>query len=234
MSLYVAGGSFASLANNQTEGTSWSEILGNLLNTQMFNVARPAASNVSISIQLDWIINRCTDQDYIVVLLTNSFRKTLPTILDRLDREKLLTYHTIHESQRTNTDLNFSSKPILENTTMVRPEYKDFYSKYFNSDLQQFEDEYILTGAFTKVLKKTQKLLVCSCGYDQTSLYDTHETDPGNVNRDMFCLPEINFIDLPSVQMLKFGADKTVINHLDSVGHAKVARIFYTKLSGAS
>jgi hypothetical protein len=54
--LYVAGDSFASLAKDQPVGNSWSEILADKLDATLVNVARPAASNFSIALQIELMI----------------------------------------------------------------------------------------------------------------------------------------------------------------------------------
>ena len=67
--LYIAGDSFASLANNQPVGNSWSEILASDLSLDLINVARPASSNFSIALQIEWIIDRITPDDFLIVFL---------------------------------------------------------------------------------------------------------------------------------------------------------------------
>jgi hypothetical protein len=224
--LYVAGDSYATVSNNQESGTSWSEILGKLLNVPLINLSRSAASNVSIAIQIDWIINKCNTDDYVVVLLTDRYRKTLPRTINELDRNNLLLYHSLHKLQLPPPGLVFSKEPILENTLIQRSEYKDFYLKYFNADLQQFEDEYVLTGAFTKLLRKTQKLLVCSGGFDSSMINE----ELLKVDHETFCLSTDNFIHFSSKKMLRLGASPMSGNHMDIYANNMLAQSFYNKI----
>lgn len=228
MTLYIAGDSYATLDINQERGTSWSEKISQSLNCALYNVARPGAGNTSIVIQIDHILNLCGDNDYIVVFLTDRYRKTLPNTINKLDRKEFLGYHGLHELQRPVPGIDYKEDALLESSLMIKSEYKDFYAKYFNPDLQQFEDEYMLTGAFAKILRKTKKLLVCSGGYDNSS--SRFASTLGIVSNDLFCLPAENFIDLSATQMLKYGSSNEYINHLDLQAHAKVARLIHTKL----
>jgi hypothetical protein len=228
MTLYVAGDSFATVDKNQSEGTSWSELIATSLGCKLINVAIPGASNGSILTQIDWILDRCDSDDYIVVFLTDRYRRILPNTIEKLDRKKFLEYHGLHKLQKTIPGIDYSKKILLKSSLMIKPEHKDFFSKYFNPDLQQFEDEYMLTGAFTKIFCKTKKLLVCSGGYDNSS--SRFGDVPDKVNPELFCLPADNFIDLPATQMLKFGKSREYVNHLDLQAHAKVARVLYKQL----
>jgi len=228
MTLYVAGDSFATVDKNQHEGTSWSELIAEWLGCSLINIARPGASNGAIVIQTDWILDRCNSDDYIIVLLTDRYRKTLPSTIDKLDRKKFVEYHGLHELQRPASAIEYSKTVLLKTSLMIKPEYKNFYAQYFNPDLQQFEDEYMLTGAFTKIFRKTKRLLVCSGGYDNSK--SRFESTPDIVSHELFCLPPENFVDLSATQMLKFGPSREYINHLDVQAHAKVARILYNQL----
>jgi hypothetical protein len=88
--LYIAGDSFASLANNQPIGNSWSEILANDLGLDLINVARPAASNFSIALQIQWIIEKITPDDFLIVFLTDNYRKTVVDLNTKKDNNKHL------------------------------------------------------------------------------------------------------------------------------------------------
>ena len=70
--LYIAGDSFASLSKNQSEGSSWSEILSNDLNLDLCTIARPAASNFSIALQIEWIIEKVKSNDLVIAFFNRS------------------------------------------------------------------------------------------------------------------------------------------------------------------
>jgi len=68
--LYIAGDSYASLDPDNV-GNTWSEILSNLLNLELKNIAVCGSSNESIVLQLSYINTLVTENDYVIVFLTD-------------------------------------------------------------------------------------------------------------------------------------------------------------------
>ena len=212
--LYIAGDSFASLANNQPVGNSWSEILANDLGLELINVARPAASNFSIAIQIQWIIERITADDYLIVFLTDNYRKTVVNLNTKKDSNKhLLEYHSIHHKQRPSTILQYSSEPRLITSTINQEgRTKEYYRDWFDAEIQEIEDRLVLTGIFTKLSTVTDKFVVCGGGYD-------------NANHKSFCIEERQFVNYTSKFMLGLSKPCDYINHLDDISHRKLAAL---------
>lgn len=221
--LYVAGDSFASLAKNQPIGNSWSEILANDFDYELINVARPAASNFSIALQIDWIIDRITQDDFLVVFLTDHYRKTLVDLDTKKDSSKhLLEYHSIHEEQRANDTLQYSSKPRLIATTIHHQgKIKEYYRDWFDVDVQQVEDRLVLTGIFAKLMTITDKFLVCKGGYGAEKDCTSHKT---------FCIKKHQFVNYTSKFLVGLTEPTDYINHLDDLTHQKLAVLLKNKI----
>ena len=217
--LYVAGDSFASLSNIQPVGNSWSEIIANELSLDLINVARPAASNFSIALQIEWIIDRITPDDFLIVFLTDHYRKTLvnlDTIKD--DNKHLLEYHSIHDEQRPSTILQYSSEPrLIASTIHHQGRTKEYYRDWFDVEIQEIEDRLILTGVFAKLSTVTDKFIVCAGGYDDA----THQT---------FCIQEQQFINYTSKFMVGLSDPTKYVNHLDDMTHKKIAVLLKRKI----
>lgn len=217
--LYVAGDSFASLSNIQPVGNSWSEILANDLSLDLINVARPAASNFSIALQIEWIIDRITPDDFLIVFLTDHYRKTLVNLDTEKDENKHpLEYHSMHDEQRPSTILQYSSEPrLIASTIHHQGRTKEYYRDWFDVEIQAIEDRLILTGVFAKLSTVTDKFVVCAGGYDDV----THQT---------FCIQERQFVDYTSKFMLGLSEASNYINHLDDMTHKKLAVLLKRKI----
>ena len=212
--LYIAGDSFASLANNQPVGNSWSEILANDLGLDLINVARPAASNFSIALQIQWIIEKITPDDFLIVFLTDNYRKTVVDLNTKKDNNKhLLEYHSAHYKQRPSTILQYSLEPrLITSTINQKGKTSQYYRDWFDVEIQEIEDRLILTGVFTKLSVVTDKFIVCAGGYD-------------NANHQTFCIKEHQFVHHTSKFMLGLSDPTDYINHLDDIAHRKVASL---------
>lgn len=221
--LYVAGDSFASLAKNQPVGNSWSEILANTLNCELVNVSRPAASNFSIALQIEWVIDRITHDDFLIVFLTDHYRKTLVDLdVKKDDSKHLLEYHSIHDEQRANDILRYSLNPrLIASTIHHQGKTKEYYRDWFDVDIQQVEDKLILTGIFAKLSNVTDKFLVCKGGYGAEKDCTSHKT---------FCIKKHQFVNYTSKFMSGLSEPTTYINHLDDITHQKLAVLLKNKI----
>ena len=224
--LFVAGDSYSALSSTQSLGVSWSEILATKLNLNLYNVGRPHSSNLGIVTQIDFILNLITESDFVVVLLTDRNRALLPCTVSQIERKNFMLHQGLHRLQVNQTGLDYELDRLLVPTRFRELAYKDFYMNYFNADLAQFKDEYMLTGAFAKILNKTQKLLVCSGGFNN----ELEEKVVYNFDSSIFNLANKNFIDFSSARMQKIGEDQNSINHISEIGHAKIASLFYSKI----
>jgi len=165
--LYIAGDSFASLVEQQPIGNSWSEILANEYNLELVNVSRPAASNFSIALQIDWISNHISLNDFSIIFLTDHSRKTLVDIdVEKENKSHPLEYHSKYSTQRLTGHVEFSKRSRLITTTQFRPDKADtYYRDWFDLEMQQVEDRLVLVGALSILNQKTNKFIVCKGGY---------------------------------------------------------------------
>lgn len=221
--LYVAGDSFASLAKNQPVGNSWSEILASNLNAELVNVARPAASNFSIALQIEWITERITADDFLIVFLTDHYRKTLVNLDTEKDETKhFLEYHSIHDKQRPADGINYSSEPrLIASTIRHEGRTKEYYRDWFDVDIQQVEDRLILTGVFAKLSTVTDRFLVCKGGYGKEKDCTSHKT---------FCIKKHQFVNYTSNFIFQLCESTNYINHLDDITHQKFAVLLKRKI----
>jgi hypothetical protein len=221
--LYIAGDSFASLSNIQSIGNSWSEILANDLGLDLINVARPAASNFSIALQIDWITDRITPDDFLIVFLTDHYRKTLVNLdTEKDDNKHLLEYHSIHDEQRPSTILQYSSEPrLISSTIHHQGRTKEYYRDWFDVEIQEIEDRLILTGVFAKLSTITDKFLVCKGGYGKEKDCTSHKT---------FCIKKHQFVNYTSIFMTMLSEPTLYINHLDDMTHKKLVVLLKKKL----
>ncbi len=221
--LYVAGDSFASLAKNQPVGNSWSEILASNLNAELVNVARPAASNFSIALQIEWITERITADDFLIVFLTDHYRKTLVNLDTEKDETKhFLEYHSIHDEQRPADGINYSSEPrLIASTIRHKGRTKEYYRDWFDVDIQQVEDRLILTGVFAKLSTVTDRFLVCKGGYGKEKDCTSHKT---------FCIKKHQFVNYTSNFIFQLCESTNYINHLDDITHQKFAVLLKRKI----
>jgi hypothetical protein len=236
--LYVAGDSFASLVEQQPIGNSWSEILAKEYNLELVNVSRPSASNFSIALQIDWITNQITNDDFAIIFLTDHSRKTLVDLdIEKENKTHPLEYHSKYSTQRLTGHVEFSKQARLLTTTQFRPDKaSSFYRDWFDLEIQQVEDRFILTGALSTLSQKTDKFIVCKGGYGKEfSLSPYANPYPNSTSRpkrdrnkdditcDTLCLKENQFVELTGDMMLGWSEPTNYINHLDDITHIKVA-----------
>lgn len=219
--LFVAGDSFASISKSQDIGCSWSELLAKELNAELVNVSRPGTSNESISIQIDYISERISKDDFLIVFLTDSFRKTFPKSDRDLSEKHLLQYHSLHTSQTFLGENIFAENSALNVYTHLNAtgEYKNYFKTFYNYQYQKYIDTTLLTGALAKLKKKTEKFLVFSGGFN-----DEVYSKPYPVSAEMFLLDQSNFHDLSSSKILKLTNEPKSINHICYLGHQKIFR----------
>jgi len=225
--LYIAGDSYASLDPDNV-GNTWSEILSNLLNLELKNIAVCGSSNESIALQLSYINTLVTENDYVIVFLTDHLRKLLFIDPDQEMVDHPFTYYKWFNKQIKPDFIKFN-KPILESSIIYsaddkrRHYFKEFHNIYF----QHTMDTYILLGAITELAKKTSNYIVCSGGfgnlrYDNVKINCSVQT--------LLLLNDSNFYDLNVVQLDILSQGNEYINHLDNIAHQKVARLLYKKL----
>ena len=236
--LYIAGDSFASLSNIQPVGNSWSEILASDLSLDLINVARPASSNFSIALQIEWIIDRITPDDFLIVFLTDHYRKTLVNLdTEKDDNKHILEYHSLHDEQRPSTILQYSSNPRLIASTMHNQDRtKEYYRDWFDVEIQAIEDRLILTGIFAKLSIVTDNFIVCTGGYHRcgpnfkNSEKSNRHYKKEDVNHQTFCIQEHQFVNYTSKFMLGLSESSNYINHLDDMTHKKLAVLLKRKI----
>ena len=236
--LYIAGDSFASLANNQPVGNSWSEILASDLSLDLINVARPASSNFSIALQIEWIIDRITPDDFLIVFLTDHYRKTLVNLdTEKDDNKHILEYHSLHDEQRPSTILQYSATPrLIASTIHHQDRTKEYYRDWFDVEIQAIEDRLILTGIFAKLSTVTDKFIVCAGGYRRCGPNFKNSEKPNryckkeDVNHQTFCIQEHQFVNYTSKFMLGLSESSNYINHLDDMTHKKLAVLLKRKI----
>jgi hypothetical protein len=247
--LYIAGDSFASLSNIQPVGNSWSEILASDLSLDLINVARPASSNFSIALQIEWIIDRITPDDFLIVFLADHYRKTLVDLdIKKDDNKHILEHHSLHGDQRPSTILQYSSKPrlIASAAGTHHQKYKKYYRDWFDVEIQKIEDRLILTGVFAKLSTITDKFIVCAGGYDfvqndadaylkalhsgGTSPYSKHCDKEEGVTHQTFCIQEHQFVNYTANFLSQLSEPIEYINHLDDITHKKLAVLLKRKV----
>ena len=166
--LFIAGDSFASLIQGQPIGTSWSERLATQLDMTLVNVARAAASNVSIAIQLDWIVGQARPHDLVLVWLTDHSRITIVNDFAQVDPAKsLLSQHSPHKEQISIADGVYVQDSIVSSmagnpTSNVM---KHYATRSFDPTFQRFLDEYTVTGALAKLKTVTKNFIVFPGGF---------------------------------------------------------------------
>ena len=236
--LYIAGDSFASLVEQQPIGNSWSEILANEYNLELVNVSRPSASNFSIALQVDWIANHITANDFAIIFLTDHSRKTLVDLdIEKENKSHPLEYHSKYSTQRLTGHVEFSKQSRLLTTTQFRPDKaKNFYRDWFDLEMQQVEDRLVLVGALSILNQKTNKFIVCKGGYGKEfsiSPYATpypnstsrpkRDRNKDDITHNTLCLSADQFVELTGDMMLGWSEPTDYINHLDDMTHRKVA-----------
>jgi hypothetical protein len=230
--LYIAGDSYASIANNQTIGNSWSELLAKTLDAELVNVARPAASNLSIAIQIEWIVNRITEDDYAVVFLTDHYRETLPNQTITTTKS-LLEKHSVYDTQVPYQGVNYSDPAELVSSiftdTPSHKEYQSFFKQWFNPDLAYFRDRMVIIGSTTLLATKTKKYVVCAGGFANGR--DEPVTSLSGIDLH---LPPENFCDITAGWLNNTSARTTYINHMDDLTHIQLANLLHKKIKNSS
>jgi hypothetical protein len=219
--LFIAGDSFASLAKEQPIGNSWSEILASNLNLELCNIARPASSNFMIALQVEWISERVTPDDIIVIYLTDHYRKTLVDLnVDRDQSKHILETQDLHKAQRDSKLLNYSTNPRILNSIMDHSgRTKEYYRDWFDIEIQQIEDRLILTGALTKLSSITDKFVVCRGGYG----IHRNNQNTDSVDHTTFAINSKQYLYCSSDYLTSLSERSSYINHLDDLTHKKFA-----------
>jgi hypothetical protein len=228
--LYIAGDSFATLSKTQPLGVSWSELLAKELNLELVNVSRVGASNESICIQLDYITERVLKDDLVVCLLTDSFRKTLPSSYKDLTKNHLLQYHSLHEDQNYIGDIVFQDEIYIEPYTHLnctKSKDAEFYFKtFYNHTYQKWLEVNLITGMLAKLKSATDSFILCSGGFDDKIYSDNIYP----VTNTTFLIEEKNFLHLSSSKILKLHSDAESCNHMSVLGHQTVFRLILKNL----
>ena len=228
--LYIAGDSYASIANNQTVGDSWSELLAKALGVELVNIARPAASNFSIAIQIEWILNRIQPDDYVAIFLTDCYRESLPsqTILISEPCKPLLERYSVHPLQRPYEGIAYSEPEELINASFVTmppfdKEYREFYKKWFDPELAFFKNRMVIIGALSLLAAKTKKYVVCAGGFETLS-------DNRAITWEELNLPPENFCEVTRAWLRNTSAPVEYINHIDESTHIQLANLLCKKI----
>jgi hypothetical protein len=237
--LYVAGDSFASLVEDQKIGNSWSEILADMFNLELVNIARPGASNFSIALQVDWIAQNVDNTDFTIVFLTDHSRKTIVDLdVPKENKSHPVEYHSKYKTQRPVSHLNLSEVPRLKPLTFFNSKGKDknYFRDWFDLEMQQVEDRLVLIGALSLLNQRTNKFIACKGGYGKEfSLspyavpYPSSTSRPkrdsytDDITNSTLCLSPNQFVELTGDMMLGWSERTDYINHLDDMTHKKVA-----------
>jgi hypothetical protein len=228
--LYIAGDSYASIANNQAIGDSWSELLAKALNAELVNLARPAASNFYIAIQIEWILNRIQPDDYIAIFLTDCHRDSLPNqnILNSSIGKPLIERYSVHPLQRPYEGITYSEPEELVNARYVThtafdKENQDFFKKWFDDELACFKNRMVITGALSLIATKTAKYVVCAGGFETLPDNKAITGEALNLSPKNFCEVTRNWLDNAS-------ASVNYINHIDESTHIQLANLLYKKI----
>lgn len=241
--LFVAGDSFASLDVTQPAGYSWSEILAKNLNLKLCNISRPAASNFSISLQIEWIYDNIDPGDKTVIFLTDHYRKTLVDLnVDRDPDKKVLELHSQHHRQPKSDVLSLSKEPRLISSMFINQDQNTqaYYRDWYDIEIQEIEDRLVLTGALCKLSRKTYEFLVCKGGYGLkdgrtiTSKIRTLQSTVSveeNIDHDTFCIKPDQFLNCSSHYLISLSEFSNYVNHMDDITHAKLASLINKKFN---
>lgn len=220
--LFVAGDSFASLIKGQPIGTSWSERLATQLDMTLVNVARAAASNVSIAIQLDWITGQVKPHDLVLVWLTDHRRITVVNDFAQLDPAKsLLSQHSPHVEQISIEDGVYLENNIVSGMAgnPTSNLMKHYAIRSFDPIFQRFLDEYTVTGALAKLKTVTKNFIVFPGGFEYAS-------------PDTFLLSVDNWHHYTSDAMQKLNSPYEHVygNHLSMAVNERIANELFERI----
>ena len=229
--LFIAGDSFASLSKDQQIGNSWSELLANELNLELVNLARPASSNFAIALQIEWIAEHIKKDDFVVVFLTDSYRKTLVDLTIPRDQSKhILETQVLHKDQRQKNALKYSEKPRLINSIMDHSgDTKSYYRDWFDIEAQEIEDRLVITGSLARLSQVSNKFKVCKGGFGK---YRNRNRKNAEIDHNTFCIGEHQFADYSVDYLTSLSVRTIYINHLDDITHKKFAILMKKELSG--
>lgn len=224
MTLYVCGDSYASLVLQQPAGRSWSELLADRLNVKLINLARPAAANSIISIQLDYVLENLQSDDTVIVFLTDHFRLIESSGI--VDSEvSLLEQVVLHQDQRPT--VNYVRQSIASGSVNnPRSETMRIAFTAFDPLVQYYLDKQIMLGTLSRLRQQTNQFLVVSGGWGRSL--------PGSAVRqanDDLNLNHQNFLDYTVRYLEGLNESPAIyINHLTDLAHAKLAVNIYQKL----
>ena len=230
--LFIAGDSFASFAKDQPIGNSWSEILASKLGLDLYNLARPGASNFSIALQVDWITDHFSEGDYVIIYLTDCYRKLLVDLnVERDTNKHILETQNLHRLQRSGNVLTHSENPRLINGTFITEgREKEYFKNWFDPELQFIEDRLLITGSISKLSKLTNRFFVCRGGFGTKSPYFgkkiQYQKVNDNIDHTTFCIEPEQYVSYTSEYLITFSEKTSYINHLDDMAHRKVAILF--------
>jgi hypothetical protein len=229
--LYIAGDSYASISNIQEKGNSWSELLAKSLNAELVNIARPAASNLSIAIQIEWISQRISSDDYAVIMLTDHYRETLPNISLLIKSDKsLLEKHSVHNSQVPSDKTEYSDPAELVSSLFTdvpaHADYQDFFKKWFHPELAYFRDKMVIIGSIALLSRRTEQFLVCSGGFENFA-------DNTAITGKELNISSKNFCEVTSSWLRTASAPVDYINHIDESTHIQLANFLCKKIKNS-
>ena len=222
--LYICGDSFASLVHNQEQGKSWSEIIATKQSLVLENLARPAASNIAIAMQLDFLLPNLNADDLVIILLTDHFRLTVATA-PLTYSEPLLTQMTPHEQQRAHTAYQGNS---MLSVNITNPKWHKYFEHGYDPLIQHFVELHTLRSLIAQLKAITNNYLIISGGWARKLAVSD---DPV----ELFQVPESAVLSCTQEHMSALNIGDTAhINHLDDMAHAKLANIILTKLKTRS
>ncbi len=218
--LYVCGDSFASLVINQAEGKSWSEIVADRQSLTLEKVARIAASNVAIAMQMDFVLDNVLYDDHVIVLLTDHFRLSVATSPVN-NTQHWLTQTAPHDQQRP-SDIYQGHSLLTVNIT--NPKWKQYFEHGYDPLLQHFIDYHVIRSLIARLKNETKNYLIVSGGWGRT-------LPVPDASAGLFDVPGDNFLNISQATMTAMNSGDKVeyLNHLNDLGHLKLANNILSK-----
>ena len=219
--LYVCGDSFASLVHNQEQGKSWSEIVATKQSLVLENLARPAASNVAIAMQIDYLLPELTAKDTVIILLTDHYRLTVATAPVTYSNQ-LLTQMLPHEQQLAHTAYQGNN---LVSVNITNPKWQRYFEHGYDPVLQNYIEYNVVQSAINRLHHATDNYIIISGGWARRLAVP-------KASAELFQVPESNFLNCTQEAMLALNnsTQQDYINHLDNMAHAKLANTILMKL----